>query len=625
MWCLAVAVVLMATAPLQARQDEAANTPAPANPPVAEAAAPVPEGLASPRATITTFMRSMSADPIDYAAAVSCLQLEGVTNDAAIARQLALQLDDIVDLVTGGSLQALTSVPASADTIDTYDLFPRNVMNDWQLRRVLTSLASAAPPDAKVELVRTAAGTWLFSAATLNAVSDLAEAVRQVRKEKSIESSRPAAVTLAGWVESNVPEVLMGEFLFVRYWQWIALFTLIFVGFVLDLVVRLVIRIAAGRLVRALHSTADAKTVKRTVRPFGLCAAALFWIFMLPTLMLPLGALRFLVPAAQFFATLACVWAAYRVTDLIAEAMQNRASRTDNKLDDLLVPLLRKTVKVFVTAFGLIYIAESLDIQLAPLLAGLGIGGLGFAFAAKDTIENFFGSVTVILDQPFQVGDWIVVDGVEGTVEQVGFRSTRVRTFYNSQVTLANATLVRATVDNYGRRRFRRWNTKIGLAYETSPEQIDAFCEGVREILRLHPYTRKDYYQVWLNEWGESSLNVLLYVFWVAPDWQTELRERHRFMLDVLRLAGRLQIEIAYPTRTLYMRPDGPDAPKLPTELQPGSDEATTERAGRDAVRAMTEESPWRRERPGAYRFTSASDEAMGDSEHRGSSADGGE
>ncbi|MCX4188655.1 mechanosensitive ion channel family protein, partial [Methylophaga sp. OBS4] len=160
----------------------------------------------------------------------------------------------------------------------------------------------------------------------------------------------------------------------------------------------------------------------------------------------------------------------------------------------------------------------------------------------------------VLLDRPFSIGDWVVIGDVEGSVETVGFRSTRIRTFYNSLVTMPNSILTTTKIDNMGARRYRRMRTMLALTYDTPAEKIEAFCEGIRKVIQLHPYMRKDYYQVYFNEYGAASLDILVYVFWATPDWNTELRERHRFLLDVLRLARQLEVEFAYPTQTLYLK-----------------------------------------------------------------------
>ena len=269
---------------------------------------------------------------------------------------------------------------------------------------------------------------------------------------------------------------------------------------------------------------------------------------------LPEQALLVLLVTVKFLASAAGVWIACRLVDLVSAWLDRRAQRTENKIDDVLAPLITRTLKIFVTVIGLIFVADNLNIDVTGLIAGLGLGGLAFALAAKDMVQKLFGSIIVLLDRTFTVGDWIKVGDQEGTVERLGFRSTRIRTFYNSVVTVPNSQFITATVDNRGERRFRRLSTKFTIAYETPPDRIEAFCEGIREVVRQHPYMRKDYYHVYLNGLGGSALEVLVYVFWETPDWSTELRERHRFLIDCLRLAGRLGVEYAYPTQTLYLR-----------------------------------------------------------------------
>ena len=180
---------------------------------------------------------------------------------------------------------------------------------------------------------------------------------------------------------------------------------------------------------------------------------------------------------------------------------------------------------------------------------------MAFAFAAKDTISNLFGSLTVILDHPFSIGDWVVIDGkIEGTVVDVGMRSTRIKTFYDSVISIPNGMLTNVQIDNMGKRNFRRYSTKLGVQYDTPPEKIEAFCEGIRQIIIGHKWTRKDYFHVYFNGMGASSLDILLYVFWEVPDWKSELAERHRLLLDILRLGNEMNIDFAFPTQTLHLQ-----------------------------------------------------------------------
>jgi MscS family membrane protein len=331
------------------------------------------------------------------------------------------------------------------------------------------------------------------------------------------------------------------------------------------------------------------------------------------------GNLRDVAHAATgVYAVLTGTLTGMRLTDLVCGILMHLAGKTESRFDDIIVPLLRKTAKVFIFALGVIYGAQNLNINIVPLITGLGIGGLAFAFAAKDTIENFFGSIAVILDRPFEVGDWVIVGEVEGTVEELGLRSTRIRTFYNSQVTVPNATLVRATVDNLGRRTYRRWKTYLGVQYDTPPEKLLAFTEGIRELIRQHPYTRKDFYQVWCSDFADFSLNILLYVFFHVPDWATELRERERLFVDVVRLADRLGVQFAFPTQTVHLYKEEHAPHEVAYDIPRGTHDEEAAIAGQEAARAITTDRSWRQGRPGAVQFQDWLQESERDLHDRG-------
>ena len=249
-----------------------------------------------------------------------------------------------------------------------------------------------------------------------------------------------------------------------------------------------------------------------------------------------------------------------RGIDIFSEVLNKRAERTATKMDDQLVPIIRTSLRVGMLALGGLFVLSNLGVNVNSLIAGAGLLGLGVALAAQDTVKNFFGGITVFTDKPFQVGDWIIAGGVEGTVEEVGLRSTRVRTFYNSVVTIPNYTFTDNNVDNMGARRWRRYSTTLGLSYATTPEQMQAFVEGVRAIIRANPGMRTDFYIVEFKEFSPSTLDVMLYCFIGARDWNEEMRVRHVLNLDIVRLAQRLRVEFAFPTQTLYVD-SGPGQP----------------------------------------------------------------
>ncbi len=368
--------------------------------------------------------------------------------------------------------------------------------------------------------------------------------------------------TFADWIRERVPEFLRSPFFVLEGWQWLGLVAIVLAGVIIDRIVRYA---AAFWLRRLLANNTAALELEKEIhleQPLGILAMAIAWSGMLHLLDLPVGAVSILTVAVKLIIAVAGVWASYRVADLLGAWLATMAARTESTLDDLLVPMIRRALKIIVTAFGLVFIAQNLDVDVTSLLAGLGIGGLAFALAAKDTVENLFGSFTVLADRPFKIGDWVVIGDLEGTVEELGLRSTRIRTFYNSLITIPNSNLVNTAVDNYGERQYRRISTALGVQYDTPPATIEAFCEGIRELIRNHPYTRKDFYMVYFDRFDAFSLGIRLYCFHEVPDWGTELRERQRLYIDILHLAKKLGVEFAFPTQTLHVS-SLPDTPQI--------------------------------------------------------------
>ncbi|MEZ4220999.1 MAG: mechanosensitive ion channel family protein [Polyangiaceae bacterium] len=402
-----------------------------------------------------------------------------------------------------------------------------------------TGAAIVTPHADLPELVLVKRGErWLWTRASLD------------RADELYDSSLGAISRL---VDNHMPEGLRGRVLGVEIWQYLALL----VAFIAGLVLRRLIQLLVGRRIRSIVEKTGESWGTYAVDVFASPGATLVMAGVIrvsyPELGLPIGAATVMSVAVRTLVVISVVWAAYRVVDVIAMRMAERAAATDTKLDDQLVPLLRKSLKVFVVVAGALFLLQNLNVNVGSLLAGLGIGGLAFALAAKDTIANVFGSVTIFVDRPFQIGDWVVVDGAEGIVEEVGFRSTRIRTFYDSVITIPNARFMEAKIDNYGARRYRRTFVTLNLTYDTSAEQMQAFVEGVRAIIAANPHTWKDKYEVHMSGFGASSLDVMLYFFFDVETWSDELRQRHNVYLEILGLAEALGVAFAFPTRTLHL------------------------------------------------------------------------
>lgn len=531
----------------------------------------------SPRATVQTFQRAARqaeiGDAASLARAQDCLDLRQVpaAERAAVGAERTRQLAALLALVPIIPESLLPDEP----TGDPFVLYQ--------------------DPDGHGQVVLDRVdGEWRFTAATVRTLPAMLEAARaRSLAAEAAETGQPGAAPgprappvaapaappeedaprpsyehVSDWLRAHMPAPMLRQALLLEYWQWAGLGVLCLLGVILD---RLVIALLTFFMLRALRGQGmdvDPELTRRSLRPFGLLAMACSWWLALGWLGLPSEVLTLLTVAVKTLAALAGVWGSYRLVDIVSSALARKAITTHSKFDDLLVPLVRKTLKLFVVVFGLVFIADTLEFSISSVLAGLGLGGLAFALAAQDTVKNLFGSLTVVLDRPFEVGDWVIIGGVEGTVEEVGFRSTRVRTFYNSLVSLPNANLLTATIDNMGKRRYRRWSTTFTVSRRTTPDQLEALCEGIRELVRQHPCTRKDYYEVWVNGLSDSAIEVLLYVFWQTPDWTGELREKQRLILDMLRLCERLGVELAYPTQTVHVvdpsRADAAPAPARP-------------------------------------------------------------
>ncbi|MGR8981605.1 MAG: mechanosensitive ion channel family protein [Gammaproteobacteria bacterium] len=189
---------------------------------------------------------------------------------------------------------------------------------------------------------------------------------------------------------------------------------------------------------------------------------------------------------------LALTWLVWAVGGAVAESVIALEKLRDSSIDSQLIRLMLRLLTTIAAVAILITGADRIGLPAYSVLAGLGVGGLAVALAAQQTLANLLGSLIIMFEKPFAIGHWIKANDIEGTVEVVGFRSTRIRTFYNSLVTIPSSQLVNSTIDNMELRDYRQVKTVLNLTYDTPAGKIEAFVEGVRHILLSHPDTRKD-------------------------------------------------------------------------------------------------------------------------------------
>ena len=253
------------------------------------------------------------------------------------------------------------------------------------------------------------------------------------------------------------------------------------------------------------------------------------------------------------------VWFGLRLTDGLMLIWSARAKKTENTFDDQVVPVVRTLLKIAVVMTGVISIIQNLGGEVGSLLAGLGIGGAAIALASKDTIANLFGSIVIFVDRPFQVGDWVEISGQEGTVEEVGLRVTRIRTFANSLITVPNSQLTTSAINNWSKMHKRRIKLTIGVTYGSSVEQIEAGVAAIREILTGDERFAQDFMLVNFTDFGASSLDIFVYAFTTTTDWAEYMQIRQEFLLEVMRRFEAIGLSFAFPSQSLYIEslPEG--------------------------------------------------------------------
>ena len=304
------------------------------------------------------------------------------------------------------------------------------------------------------------------------------------------------------------------------------------------------------------RTTLDDMLIAAFVRPAGwacLLGGLYGALLILPLPSEPADIRKFSDSLVKGFSILLLVWCAGLLLDGVIQVWKSKADASDSRLDDQLVPVVHKAGKVFLYVIGIVLFLQNLGYSVASLIAGLGLGGAAIALASRDTLANFFGSVVIFVDRPFHVGDWIEMDGIEGTVEAVGLRTTRIRTFANSLITMPNSMLTTKAIENWSRMRKRRIRMSVGVTYSTGPEKMEQLVDGIRAIIAADQAMDHDYYLVYFNEFGPSSLDVFIYCFTRSTVWADYLAARQNFLLKIMRLVDELGLEFAFPTQTLHV------------------------------------------------------------------------
>jgi len=253
--------------------------------------------------------------------------------------------------------------------------------------------------------------------------------------------------------------------------------------------------------------------------------------------------------------TIAIGYTLYSLVAVIDHTLVHLTSKTETKMDDMLSPMIRKSLRAVVIILGLLRIAQILsDENLATIVTGLGVGGLAVALAAQETIKNFFGSMVIFADKPFELGERIKVGDHDGVIEEVGFRSTRIRTLDGHLVTAPNGELANKMIQNIGKRPYIRRIMNVTITYDTPPEKVQEALEILRDILKDHEGMEEDFPpRVYFNDYNASSLNIFAIYWYHPPAYWEYLAHAEKVNMELLRRYNEAGIEFAFPTQTLYV------------------------------------------------------------------------
>lgn len=246
-------------------------------------------------------------------------------------------------------------------------------------------------------------------------------------------------------------------------------------------------------------------------------------------------------------------WGLYNLSSSTSVLFEKLNKRLNIEIDQILIPFLSKAIRFVIIAISLSVIAQQFGFDVNGFVAGLGLGGLAFALAAKDAIGNLFGGIIIITEKPFSIGDWIMTPSVEGTVEDISFRSTKIRTFAQALVTVPNATLANESITNWSRMGKRRINFELGVTYETPKATLKKVIKRLEKMLKEHPEIHQETIFVKFDEYKQNSLAIFFYFFTKTTVWEEYLNVKQDVNFKIMDILEEEGVSVAFPTRTLHV------------------------------------------------------------------------
>jgi MscS family membrane protein len=381
-------------------------------------------------------------------------------------------------------------------------------------------------------------------------------------------------------IGAGLEPLLRGGPLGLLWWQWIALPLLVLGAWVVGRFLGGLTRKLLSRLFARTRTERDDKLLKRIGPPLTFAWGLAFFWAALPSLGLTAKVEGFFVGLETAGAVIVVFWALWRSVDLLTDLLVSSPWAETSPSARTLLKVGANIAKGIIAGAGAVALLSAFGYPVTTLLAGLGIGGLAFAFGAQKTVENLFGSIALAVDQPFRVGDFVKVEDFVGTVEDIGLRSTQFRTLDRTVITIPNGSLSGQRLETFAARDRMRLATTIGVEYGTSHAQMEQVLEGFERVLREHPKIWPDAVVVKFMAFGASSLDIEIMAWFQVPTWADFQRCRQEVLLGFMRVVEEAGTSFAFPTRTVHLvgesaptkdggRPGGPPS-RPPSPSPPG-------------------------------------------------------
>lgn len=471
------------------------------------------------------------------------------------SRRIMVQLKEVLDRIELPPMNSIPDAQAMAKSEFKYWLIPNT---EIRIQRVEKGAR---------------AGEYLFSSDTVKRVPEFYHKVKNLPYKTNASvgwynftTYSPTGVALAlnnllppRWL-LNSPEnqPASSTFLDQPAWRWLCIAIILGACFMF-------VRVCF-RLSRSWRSRSDsAEQWADILRPLSLVIAMPIAALLLgEVLRISGGVYMVLMLSLWTLYYLALTWMTWLIGGVAASSLIAKENLLTSSIDSQLIRLVFRLITFIAVIAILVLGADRVGLPAYSVIAGLGVGGLAVALAAQQTLANLIGSLIIMIEKPFSVGDTIKVREAEGEVESVGFRSTRIRTSHNSLVTIPSSQIVDSTVDKISVRHYQKIRFDLGLVCDTPLEKIKAFVEGIEQQLASHPKTQKDDIHVFFYRFGAHSRDILVEFFLKVPDRIEELREQQQIFLDILHLAETIGIKFAFPTQTIHIA----NAQSLPGSVQ---------------------------------------------------------